>query len=46
MEQITFSVRLNRTEGSTVELFIREHSLAKKLLNNSALTLNLVMYLF
>ena len=45
MEEITFSVRLNNREGSTLELFIREH-LPKKLFNNSALSLNLVMYYF
>ena len=32
------SVRLNNREGSTLELFIREHWLAEKLLNNSALS--------
>ena len=36
----------NNKEGSTLELFITEHWLAKKLLNNSALSLHLVMYLF
>ena len=36
MEDITFSVRLNNKEGSTLELFIREHWLAKNVLNNSA----------
>ena len=36
MEEITFSVRLNKTEGSTLELFIRKKWLVKKLLNNSA----------
>ena len=46
MEEITFSVRLNNTEGSTLELFISEHWLAKTLLNNSDLSLHLVMYLF
>ena len=46
MEEITFSVRLNNRDRSTIELFIREHWLAKKLLNNSALSLNLVIYLF
>ena len=46
MEEITFSFRLNNREGSTLELFFREHWLAKKLLNNSALSLYLVMYLF
>ena len=45
-EDITFSVRVNNREGSTLELFIRQHWLAKKLLNNSALSLHLVMYLF
>ena len=40
------SVRLNNREGSTLELFIREHWLAKNLLNNSVLPLHLVMYLF
>ena len=37
MEEITFSVRLNKTEGRTLELFIKEHWLAKKLLNNSVI---------
>ena len=46
MEEITLSVCLNKTEESTLELFIREHGLAKKLLDNSALFLHLVMYLF
>ena len=46
MEGITFYVRFSNREGSTVELFIREQWLAKKLLNNSALSLHLVMYLF
>ena len=46
MGEITFSVRLINREGSMLELFIREHWLAKKLLNNSALSLNLVIYLF
>ena len=46
MEEITFSVRLSNREGSTLELFIREHWLAKRLLNNSVLSLHLVMYLF
>ena len=46
MEDITFSVRLNTREVSMLELFIREHWLAKKLLNNSALSSYLVMYLF
>ena len=45
MEDITFSVRLNNREGSTLELFIREHWLTEKLLNNSALSLHLVIYL-
>ena len=45
MEDITFSVRLNTREVSTLELFIREHWLAKKLLNNSDLFLYLAMYL-
>ena len=36
MEEITFSVRLIKTQGSTLEVFIRKHWLAKKLLNNSA----------
>ena len=40
MEEITFSVRLNNRDRSTIELFIREHWLAKKLLNNSALSLH------
>ena len=34
MGEITFSVRLNNREGTTLELFIREHWLAKNLLNN------------
>ena len=46
MEEITFSFCLNNRAGSMLELFIREHWLAKKLLNNSALSLNLVIYLF
>ena len=41
MKDITFSVRLNNREGSLLELFIRELLLAKKLLNNSALSLHL-----
>ena len=45
MEEITFSVCLINREGSTLELIIREHWLAKKLLNNSALSLHLIMYL-
>ena len=43
MEEITFSVRLNKTEGSTLEVFIRKHWLAKTLLNNSTLSLYLVL---
>ena len=46
MEDITFSARLNGTEGSTLELIIRKHWLPKKSLNNSALQLNLVMTFF
>ena len=46
MGEITFSVRLNNRAGTTLELFIREHWLAKNLLNNSALSLHLVMHLF
>ena len=46
MGEITFSARLINREGSTLQLFIREYWLAKKLLNNSALSLHLVMYLF
>ena len=46
MEDITFSARLNNREGSPLELFIREHWLAKKLSNNLALSLHLVMHLF
>ena len=38
MEEITFSVRLNNRERSTLELVVREHWLAKKLLNDSALS--------
>ena len=37
-EEITFAVHLNKTEGRTLELFIREHCLAKKVLNSSALS--------
>ena len=43
MEEITFSVPLNNREGSTIELFIREHWLAKTFLNNAALSLYIVM---
>ena len=43
MEDSTFSVPLNTREVSTLELFIREYWLAKKLLNNSVLSLHLVM---
>ena len=53
MEEITFSVRLNTREGSTIELFgtlilkhYLEHWIATELLNNSALSLNFAMYLF
>ena len=46
MEEIIFSVRLNQTGGSSLELFVKEHWLAKKLLKNSALSLYLVIYLF
>ena len=46
MEEIIFSVRLNQTGGSALELFVKEHWLAKKLLNNSALSLYLVIYQF
>ena len=46
MEEIIFSVRLNKTGGSALELFVKEHWLAKKLLNNSALSLYLVIYPF
>ena len=46
MEEITFSVHLNKRERSTLELFIREQWLAKKLLNNSDLSLYLIIYLF
>ena len=46
MGDITFSVRLNNRERSSLELFIREHWLAKMLLNNLALSLHLVMYLW
>ena len=46
MEEIIFSVRLNQTGGSALELFVKEHWLAKKLLNNSALSLYLVIYPF
>ena len=43
MEEITFSVCLNNRKQSTLELFIREHWLAKELSNNSALSLYLVI---
>ena len=46
MEEITFSALLKKTEESTLELFTREHWLARKLLNNSALSYYLVIYLF
>ena len=46
MKDITFSVRLNNRERSLLELFITENWLAKKLLNNSALSLHLVIYQF
>ena len=46
MEEIIFSVRLNKTGGSALELFVKEHWLAKTLLNNSALSLYLVIYPF
>ena len=46
MKDITFSVRLSNREGHTLELFIREHWFAKKLLNNSVLSLHLVMHLY
>ena len=42
LEEITFSVRLNKTEGSTLELLFGERWLAKKLLNNSTLSSYLV----
>ena len=41
MEEITFSACLIKTEGSTLELFMRKRWLAKKLSNNSALSLYL-----
>ena len=41
-----FSVRLHKTEGSTLELSIIVHWLVKTLLNNPTLSLYLVMYLF
>ena len=44
MEEITFSLILNKNKESTLELFIGEHWLAKTLLKNSALYL--VLYLF
>ena len=44
MGEITFPVCLNKTNGSTLELFAREHWLEKKLLNYSVLSLHLVMY--
>ena len=44
MGEITFPVCLNKTKGSTLELFVREHWLEKKLLNYSVLSLHLVMY--
>ena len=46
MENITFSIILNKTKGSTPELFIVEQWLAKRLLNKSAFHLYLVLYLF
>ena len=46
MEEIIFSVRLNKTGGSALELFVKGHWLAKTLLNNSALSLYLVIYPF
>ena len=46
MEEIIFSVRLNKTGGSALELFVKEHWLVKTLLNNSALSLYLVIYPF
>ena len=33
MEEIAFSIRLNKTERSKLELFIREHWLGKMLFN-------------
>ena len=41
MQDITFFIRLNNKEGNTLELFIREHWLAKKLLSNFSLTFTL-----
>ena len=41
-----FSVGLHKTEGSTLELSIIVHWLVKTLLNNSTLSLYLVMHLF
>ena len=37
---ITFSVRLSEAEQRTLELFVIEHCLAKKLLNDSVLNLH------
>ena len=46
MEKIIFSVRLNNTEGSPLELFIRKYWSAKNILDNSASSLHLVICLF
>ena len=43
MEEITFAFRMSKTKGSTLESLIREHLLAKKLLNNSTLFLYLTI---
>ena len=44
--EIDLSVFLQRLEGSSLELFIMEHFLAKKQLNNSVFFLKSVTYLF
>ena len=46
MYEIKFSVRLKKADGSTIELFVIERWLAKKLLNNLALYFYLAMCLF
>ena len=44
--EIDLSVFLQRLKGSSLELFIMEHCLAKKQLNNSVFFLKPVTYLF
>ena len=46
MEKIIFSVRLNNTEGSPLELFIRKYWSTKNILDDPALSLHLVICLF